>query len=396
MKIFVVLLLLTTALNANAAVVCPANAAAMINHDGTDELIGYLTQLLSERVIGDRELNRMILNLKRGILENPILEEDMISSSSLILQREGIEDHIRASRIDQAKLLTWAEANLKETNQIRGQRGEVRKKTASTHEVMKFNLIEKGSFKMGESYSNRIPIQINAPFEMMSTAVTQLQWYLVMGNNPSRFVDGIDTVTVGEKEIKMRPNNPVETVSWDAISRFLRRLNKLSRDGDPLLDKLIPDHRPKDRYRLPTDFEWEFVARNRGRLGVPYIYREGDESTGQFAWLNEDSTHPVGQLKPLVVDGGEFYDLYGNVWEWTKDRDRFQLARAYLRFPLSYRLGRLFVSMVAIQWPATEKAVRGGSIENHPSRDPVAYRMNAYSDAQWNNLGFRLVRERGP
>ena len=36
------------------------------------------------------------------------------------------------------------------------------------------------------------------------------------------------------------------------------------------------------------------------------------------AWYGENSdgkTHPVAELKPLVIDGKEFYDLLGNVWE---------------------------------------------------------------------------------
>jgi len=73
----------------------------------------------------------------------------------------------------------------------------------------------------------------------------------VMGNNPSEF--------------KGR-SNPVEKVSWDDAQEFIRRLNK--KEGG-------------NRYRLPTEAEWEYAA----RAGSTSKWHFGDEEglLGQYA-----------------------------------------------------------------------------------------------------------------
>ena len=76
-------------------------------------------------------------------------------------------------------------------------------------------------------------------YRMQRTEVTQLQWLLVMGSNPSRF-QGLD--------------RPVENVSWNDCQEFIRRAS--ARDGR--------------QYRLPTEAEWEYACRagNTGSSGA--------------------------------------------------------------------------------------------------------------------------------
>jgi len=62
------------------------------------------------------------------------------------------------------------------------------------------------------------------PFKIAKYLVTQELWQAVMGNNPSSFR--------GE-------NLPVETVSWDYIQIFIKKLNEIT----------------GIQYRLPTEYE---------------------------------------------------------------------------------------------------------------------------------------------
>ena len=115
--------------------------------------------------------------------------------------------------------------------------------------------------------------------------VTQQQWEAVMGNNPSNFKGG---------------SLPVEIVSWDDAQIFIQKLNQLS---------------GKQRYRLPTEEEWEYAC----RAGTTSEYYFGDDVSrlGEYAWYDGNSgktTHPVGQKKP---NEWGLYDMAGNVWEWT-------------------------------------------------------------------------------
>ena len=161
---------------------------------------------------------------------------------------------------------------------------------------MEFVLIPAGEFDMGSPsseigrYDYEGPVHhvtIPEPFYMSKYEVTQKQWRVVMGNNPSHFI-GDDL--------------PVEYVSWDDVQEFIRRLNE--KEGI-------------HKYRLPSEAEWEYAA----RAGTTTRYSFGDDESelDEYGWYDEnsnDETHPVGQKKP---NPWGLYDMHGNVWEWVQD-----------------------------------------------------------------------------
>jgi formylglycine-generating enzyme required for sulfatase activity len=156
---------------------------------------------------------------------------------------------------------------------------------------MKFTLISAGEFDMGSEESDgEKPVQkvkINNPFYLGTYPVTQREWKVVMGDKPSHF-KGNDL--------------PVEQVSWDDVQEFIKKLN--GKEGT-------------DKYRLPSEAEWEYAC----RAGTTTKYSFGDDESklGDYAWYSDNSdrkTHPVGQKKP---NPGGLYDMHGNVWEWVQD-----------------------------------------------------------------------------
>jgi hypothetical protein len=136
--------------------------------------------------------------------------------------------------------------------------------------------VEKGTYQMGydpnrdgeDKYTNNTLHQVTIDsFFIGKYLVTQAQWQLIMGNNPSRFK--------GE-------NLPVETVSWKDCQEFINKLNR----------------KRGRKYRLPTEEEWEYAARG-GKQSNGYKYA-GSNDLSSVAWYSENSnskTHPVGQKK---------------------------------------------------------------------------------------------------
>src|SRR5258705_13383814 len=119
-----------------------------------------------------------------------------------------------------------------------------------------FVKIPRGSFQMGSpnSEANRSDgetlhtVTISHDFEMAVTDTTQLQWFEVMGNNPSYFKSQqyCQSDYISMNGTDLCPNNPVEQVSWDDVQAFVAKLNQ-GNDGYT--------------YRLPTEAEWEYAAR---------------------------------------------------------------------------------------------------------------------------------------
>ncbi|MCK5660466.1 MAG: formylglycine-generating enzyme family protein [Methanosarcinales archaeon] len=168
-------------------------------------------------------------------------------------------------------------------------------KTITNSIGMEFVLIPAGEFEMG-SPSNEAGrnddegpvhnVKIDS-FYMGKYEVTQKQWSDFMGYNPSYF-KGDDL--------------PVEKFSWNNAQEFINKLNE--KEGI-------------DKYRLPSEAEWEYAA----RAGTTTRYSFGDDESklGDYAWYDDNSgsqTHPVGQKKP---NPWGLYDMHGNVWEWVQD-----------------------------------------------------------------------------
>ena len=129
-------------------------------------------------------------------------------------------------------------------------------------------------------------VQISRPYFIGRHEVTQGQWQKVMGNNPSVFQ---------AEKIENSDRHPVENVSWQEAQEFLRRLQAKE---------------PDKKYRLPTEFEWEYAARAGEEGDIPW------SETQQVAQLGTTTTQPVGQKKP---NAWGLYDMLGNVWEWVED-----------------------------------------------------------------------------
>ena len=167
----------------------------------------------------------------------------------------------------------------------------------------RYILVEPGTFVMCDVNGTRSEqpphtVEIVEPFFCGERPVTQAHWQAIMHDNPSRFTDGW---AAGLR--------PVEQVSWDDSIEFISRLNSSDHESERLGFRGV--------WRLPTEAEWEYVARAGTNSRWSFGDRDGDlNEYGWHAGNSGASTREVGQKK---ANPWGFLDLHGQVSEWCQD-----------------------------------------------------------------------------
>ncbi|MEG4852326.1 bifunctional serine/threonine-protein kinase/formylglycine-generating enzyme family protein [Microcoleus sp. B5-D4] len=193
-----------------------------------------------------------------------------------------------------------------------------------------------------------------SPFFMGKYPITQEQWEVVMGNNPSDI-----------KGLK----RPVEQVSWNNALEFCQKISQ----------------KTGKTYRLPSEAEWEYAC----RAGTTTPFYFGETITPDL--VNYDGNYPYnaapkGLYRKQTTDVGSFppnpfglYDMQGNVWEWCSDKWHDNYSGA----PTD-----------GSSWETAtdnKRVLRGGSWNNHALYSRSADRDRNSAGYKLRNWGFRVA-----
>jgi formylglycine-generating enzyme required for sulfatase activity len=162
-------------------------------------------------------------------------------------------------------------------------------------------VIPAGTFKMGDIQDTGRDLE--KPVHTVSIAKS-----FAIGRYPITFDEYDEFASATSRPLPNdygwgRGRQPAIEVSWDDAVEYTKWLSEQT----------------GERYRLPTEAEWEYAA----RAGTETEYGWGNEMKagmanckgGDSRWGGKQ-TSPVGSFQPNPFG---LYDTAGNVWEWVED-----------------------------------------------------------------------------
>lgn len=312
--------------------------------------------------------------------EIAIRKEGFIEYKTTITPRPGVP------QVVQATLLTPAQAKAAATPTT------IRTKA---DQVMK--LMPTGRFTMGSRRSEpgrraneaQRPVEITRPFYISIHEVTNAQFRKFRPTHRS----GI----VGQHTLDL-DNQPVVNIAWEDAVQFCNWLSQqegLKPAYERKGDTYVAVNPMTNGYRLPTDAEWEWVARHQpgGELrrypwgnALPVAPRSGNYADSNARLLVQNVipdyddgfavSAPVGKFPANALG---LFDMGGNVAEWVHDYYSVTpTATALAVDPMGPSEG-------------TQHVIRGSSWRSS-SVTELRLAARDYGDRGRNDVGFRIAR----
>lgn len=186
-------------------------------------------------------------------------------------------------------------------------------------------------------------------------------------SGPSKLWNFIAGTSWRQPGFAQADDHPVVCVSWNDAVAYTQWLS--AQTGE--------------KYRLPTEAEWEYIA--RAGTNTNYGFADTDEcdnvnccKTG-VTWI-EKQTRSVGSY---VANPFGLHDTAGNVWEWTASEYSPQYDGSEQRSADPATL-------------VNQRALRGGSWYSFAVDTRAGFRGKNWPQERYSTIGFRIVRDVTP
>ncbi|MFO0907170.1 MAG: bifunctional serine/threonine-protein kinase/formylglycine-generating enzyme family protein [Isosphaeraceae bacterium] len=261
-----------------------------------------------------------------------------------------------------------------------------------------------GEFRMGstpEHEPEREPVEaphlhtIPRSFAAAAREVTVEEYGRFLAENPN-VANYRKTPQV--QQLLPHPDGAMGAIDFYDAARYCNWLSQ--KDGLPEAEWCYPrepkegmalpeDHLQRKGYRLPTEGEWEFMA----RAGTVSKRSFGcvDSRISEYGWYVETAgraMNSTGQLKPNDLG---LFDTLGNATEWCVD--------PYGPYPAPKSLADQRAVAAAIDAIAhapfgdrSLRVIRGGSYGDIPANIRSGYRGRVQPSGRYANFGIRPVR----
>ena len=183
---------------------------------------------------------------------------------------------------------------------------------------------------------------------------------------------------------------PVVGVTWEQANAFCAWRTEY------LLKGLGPAARFVQRYRLPTEAEWEYAARGKEQNEFPWENEDVASGKGCFfanfkpddGNYTKDGNLITSKAGIYAANSNGLYDMAGNVAEWTSTiyTEAGVDAMNDINPQLKYNAAK------EDPYRLKKKSVRGGSWKDPESYIRSAWRSNEYQNQPRSYIGFRCVR----
>lgn len=183
---------------------------------------------------------------------------------------------------------------------------------------------------------------------------------------------------------------PVVGVTWEQANAFCNWRTEY------LLRGIGGAARQIQRYRLPTEIEWEFAARGKEGNPFPWEAKEVKSEDGCYyanfkpdrGNYTKDGNLISSRVGIYSANSNGLYDMAGNVAEWTSTvyTEAGVESMSDMNPELKYNAAK------EDPYRLKKKSVRGGSWKDPESMIRSAWRSYEYQNQPRSFVGFRCVR----